>query len=128
VTNGSVVRFFHDRYDCWAREAPLMRESTLNEIGAFSLNPRLKLMLGQRANHLDFKAIMDEGRILLLDLGRSDSETNRLIGSLVVTGLELAMRRRKNRKLWNLTIDELAGNVANEGLIKTLAHIVSQGR
>jgi len=128
VTNSNVVEFFHDRYDRWGREAPLMRESTLNKIGAFSLNPRLKLMLGQRANHLDFRAIMDEGKILLLDLGHSDGETNRLIGSLVVTGLELAMRRRRNRKLWNLTIDEFAGYVANEGSVKTLAHVFSEGR
>jgi hypothetical protein len=105
-----------------------MRESTLNKIGAFSLNPRLNLMLGQKANHLDFRAIMDEGKILLLDLGRSDGETNRLIGSLVVTGLELAMRRRRNRNLWNLTIDEFAGYVANEGSVKTLAHVFSEGR
>jgi hypothetical protein len=105
-----------------------MRESTLNKIGAFSLNPRLKLMLGQKANHLDFRAIMDEGKILLIDLGHSDGETNRLIGSLMVTGLELAMRRRQNRKLWNLTIDEFAGYVANEGSVKTLAHVFSEGR
>jgi hypothetical protein len=71
---------------------------------------------------------MDEGKILLLDLGRSDGETNRLIGSLVLTGLELAMRRRRNRKLWNLTIDEFAGYVANEGSVKTLAHVFSEGR
>jgi hypothetical protein len=125
VTDANVVEFFHDR---WGREAPLMRESTLNKIGAFSLNPRLKLMLGQKTNHLDFRAIMDESKILLLDLGRSDSETNRLIGSLVVTGLELAMRRRRNRKLWNLTIDEFAGYVANEGSVKTLTHVFSEGR
>jgi len=105
-----------------------MRESTLNKIGAFSLNPRLKLMLGQKANHLDLRAIMDEGKILILDLGRSDGETSRLIGSLVVTGLELAMRRRRNRKLWNLTMDEFAGYVANEGSVKTLAHVFSEGR
>ena len=128
VTDGNVVEFFHDRYDRWGREAPLMRESTLNKIGAFSLNPRLKLMLGQKANHLDFRAIMDEGKILVLDLGHSDSETNRLIGSLVVTGLELAMRRRQNREPWNLTIDEFAGYVANEGSVKTLAHVFSEGR
>jgi hypothetical protein len=102
VTDASIVEFFHDRYDRCGREAPVMRESTLNKIGAFSLNPRLQLMLGQKANHLDFRAIMDEGKILLLDLGRSDGETNRLIGSLVVTGLEMAMRRRRNRRLWNL--------------------------
>jgi len=105
-----------------------MRESTLNKIGAFGLNPRLKLMLGQKENHLDFREIMDEGKVLLLNLGHSDGETNRLIGSLVVTGLELAMRRRKKRKLWNLTIDEFAGYVANEGSIKTLAHVFSEGR
>jgi hypothetical protein len=105
-----------------------MRESTLNKIGAFSLNPRLKLMLGQPENNLDFRAIMDEGKILLLDLGRSDGETNHLIGNLVTTGLELAMRRRKTRELWNLTIDEFAGYVANEGSTKTLAHVFSEGR
>jgi hypothetical protein len=92
-------------------------------------------MLGQRSNHLDFQAIMDEGKVLLLDLGRSDGETNRPICSLVVTGLELAMRRRRNRKLCNLTIDEFAGYVANEGSIKALAlrlrsgqaHVFSEG-
>ena len=128
VTDNNVIEFFHDRYDRWGREAPVLRESTLNKIGAFSLNPRLKLMLGQKANHLDFRAIMDKGKILILDLGHCDSETNRLIGSLVVTGLELAMRRRRNRNLWNLTIDEFAGYVANEASVKTMTHYFSEGR
>jgi hypothetical protein len=128
VTDRHVVEFWQDRYDRWGREAPLMRESTLNKVGAFQLNPRLKLMLGQRANHLDFRRIMDEGHILLVDLGRSDSETNRLIGSLIVTGFELAMRRRQQQHLFNLTIDEFAGYVANEGSATTLAHVFSEGR
>lgn len=128
VNDHSVIEFFHDRFDRWGREAPLMRESVLNKIGAFNLNPRLKLMLGQKANHLNFREIMDEGKILILDLGRCDTETNRLIGSLVVTGLEMAMRRRTNDRLWNLTIDEFAGYVANEGSAKTLAHVLSEGR
>lgn len=128
VDEHSVVEFFHDRYDRWGREAPVMRESTLNKIGAFSLNPRLRLMLGQPDNHLDFQAIMDERKVLLLDLGRSDGETNRLIGSLVTTGLERAMRRRRKDHLWPLVIDEFANYVANEGSIKTLAHVFSEGR
>jgi len=41
VADSSIVEFFHDRYDQWGREAPLLRESTLNKIGAFSLNARL---------------------------------------------------------------------------------------
>lgn len=128
VNDQSVIEFFHDRFDRWGREAPLLRESVLNKIGAFNLNPRLKLMLGQKANNLNFRLIMDEGKILILDLGHCDTETNRLIGSLVVTGLEMAMHRRTNGRLWNLTIDEFAGYVANEGSAKTLAHVLSEGR
>lgn len=128
VADQSVIEYFHDRYDKWGREAPILRESILNKVGAFSLNPRLKLMLGQPENHLDFCKIMDEGKILILDLGHCDGETNRLIGSLVVTGLELAMRRRRKRYLWNLTIDEFSGYVANEGSTKTLSHVFSEGR
>jgi hypothetical protein len=89
VNDRTVVELFHDRYDPWGREAPLMRESTLNKVSAFSLNPRLKLMLGQKTNRLNFRAALDEGKILLLDLGRPDEETNRLIDNLVVTDVEL---------------------------------------
>lgn len=128
VSESSVVEFFHDRYDRWGKEAPVMRESTLNKIGAFSLNPRLRVMLGQKENHLNFAEIMDKGIVLLLDLGHCDGETNKLIGTLVTTGLERAMRRRKKRTLWNLTIDEFSGYVANEGSVQTLAHVFSEGR
>jgi hypothetical protein len=123
-----LTAFFHDRYEQWGRDGAVMRESTLNKVTALSINPYLEIMLGQQENHLDFRAIMDEGKILLLSLGNSDPETRRLIGSLVVTGLELAMRRRQNRNLWNLTIDEFAGYVANEGSAQTLEHVLSEGR
>lgn len=128
VSEPSVIEFFRDRYERWGREAPMMRESTLNKVGAFSLNPRLKMMLGQTENHLDFQKIMDDEKILIMDLGRADGETNRLIGSLVTTGLERAMRRRRRDNLWSLTIDEFAGYVANEGSAKTLSHVFSEGR
>ena len=48
--------------------------------------------------------------------------------ALIENGLELTMRRRRNRKLWNLTIDKFAGYVAREGSVKTLAHVFSEGR
>ena len=105
-----------------------MRESSLNKVTALSINPYLEVMLGQSENRLDFRAIMDEGKILLLDLGHLDPETDRLIGSLVMTGFELAMRRRQNRKFFSLMIDEFAGYVANEGSAMTLAHVFSEGR
>ncbi len=128
VHDHSVIEFFHDRFDHWAKDAAYLKESTLNKVAAFSMNPRLKIMLGQKENRLDFRSIMDNGRILLLDLGHCDIETGRLIGSLVVVGLEMAMRRRKRSNLWNLVLDEFASYCANEGSEKTLAHVFSEGR
>jgi len=121
-----LTSFFHDRYDQW--KDPVMRESTLNKATALSINPYLKVMLGQRENHLDFRAIQDEKKILLVSLGNCDPETRHLIGSLFVTGIELAMRRRRKRNLWNLTIDEFSGYVAQEGSAETLEHVLSEGR
>ncbi len=123
-----LTSFFHDRYDQWGREAPVMRESTLNKVTAFAINPYLEVMLGQRENHLDLKKIMDEGNIFLLNLGNLDTETNRFLGSLVMTSFELAMRRREQTSLWPLTIDEFAQYMANEGSVTTLAHILSEAR
>jgi len=52
LTDDNVIEFHHDRHDREGREALVLRESTLNKIDVFSLNPRLKLMLGHTTNHL----------------------------------------------------------------------------
>jgi hypothetical protein len=126
--NPQITSFFHDRFDRWGREAPMMRESTLNKVTALSINPYLEIMLGQPKNNLDLKALMDEGKIFLLNLGHLDTETNRLLGSLIMTSFELAMFRRENTNLYPLTIDEFASYMANDGSVTTLAHILSQAR
>src|SRR5258708_24586277 len=124
-----LTAFFHDRFDQWnKREAPMMLESSLNKITALSINPYLEAMLGQKENRLNLKEVMDSGKILLLNLGHLDTETNRFLGSLVMTSFELAMRRRETDRLWPLTIDEFAQYMANEGSVTTLAHILSEAR
>jgi len=65
-----------------------MIESVLNKVTAFTFNPHLKRLLGASENRLNFRKIMDEGTTLIVDLGRCDGETRRLIGSLIVTGME----------------------------------------
>ena len=131
VSNPEVVSFFRDRYDRWGREQPLMTESLLNKTSALVLNPRLRLILGQRENGLNFREIMDEGKVLIIDLGRCDGETRRLLGSLIVTGLEQAALSRKGTKErppFYLFIDEFQDYCANEGSIQTLAKILSECR
>ena len=95
VTNPEVTRFFRTRYDRWGREQALIVESALNKVGALVINPQLRLILGQRENALPFRRLMDEGRVLICDLGRTDGETRRLLGSLIVTGFEQAALTRQ---------------------------------
>ncbi len=133
VSNPEVVSFFHERYDKWGRDAPVMRESTLNKVAAFAFNPYLRLILGHPENKLDLRKVMDEGKVLLVDLGRCDGETRRLLGSLLVTGLEQAAVSRQNipkhlRRPCYAYIDEFQDFAANPGSVKSLAQILSECR
>ena len=127
-----LVAFWTERYEKWGRETPLMVESILNKVTAFTLNPQLRLLLGAEDNGLDFRRIMDEGRVLIVNLGRCDAETRRLIGSLIVTGLEQAARARRDqrerRRPFYFCIDEFQDFCANDGAAQTLAQILSECR
>jgi hypothetical protein len=132
VVDPELISFFHDCFDKWGREGPLMIESTLNKVSAFSFNPHLRRLLGATENRLDFRAIMDRGQVLLVDLGNCDGETRRLVGSLVVTGLEMAALSRKDsrgaRRPFYLFLDEFQDFCAGDGTAKTLAQILSECR
>jgi hypothetical protein len=54
-------------------------------------------VMGASENRLDFKAMMDEGKVLIVDLGNCNGETRRLVGSLIVTGIEMAALSRKDQ-------------------------------
>jgi hypothetical protein len=109
-----------------------MIESILNKVTAFTFNPQLRLILGASENKLDFRRIMDEGKVLLVDLGRCDAETRRLVGSLIVAGFEQAARSRKDkgieRRPFYFCIDEFQDFCANDGAAQTLAQILSECR
>jgi hypothetical protein len=133
VTNSEVVHFFHERYDRWGREAPILRESTLNKVAAFAFNPHLRRVLGQTENHLNLRRLMDEGKVLLVDLGRCDGETRRLLGSLLVTSLEQAAMSRQElppakRRPYYAYIDEFQDFTATSGSSMSLAQILSECR
>ncbi len=132
VHEPQVVEFFRTRFDQWGRETPTMIESVLNKVTAFTLNPHLRRCLGATENWLDFRQIMDSQKVLLVDLGNCDGETRRLVGSLVVTGMEMAALSRKDRaevrQPFYLFLDEFQDFCANEGAAKTLAQILSECR
>ncbi len=131
VENLDIIDFFHSRFDRWGREAPLMIESTLNKVNAFTLNDQLRLILGQRRT-LNLRQIMDEGLALIVNLGNCAEETARLLGSLLTTKIQQAAlsRRdislRENRRPVYLYLDEFQIFVSHEGGVKTFSRMLSE--
>src|SRR5439155_25404052 len=85
--NPQVLKFWkdfdelpkHDRYE--------RTESTANKLRRFSNDPVMQGIFGQTANSLDFRAIIDEGKIVILDLSRIGLYNAAFIGAFVVWGI-----------------------------------------
>jgi hypothetical protein len=127
VRDPQVLEFFANRFDQWGRGATI--ESVLNKVTAFTLNPHLRRCLGASKNVLDFRHLMDTGKVLIVNLGNCDDETRRLIGSLITTGMEqAASTRAPERRHFYLYLDEFQDFCANDGGAKTLAQTLSECR
>src|SRR5215213_446022 len=93
-----VVTFFTHQYDKWGREQAIFGSPVLNQLSAFLFKPQVRLMLGATENKLDFREIIDSGQVLIVNLGGfHDEETQRLLGSLLVTSLEQAAFSRSTQ-------------------------------
>ncbi|MGA7193345.1 MAG: type IV secretion system DNA-binding domain-containing protein [Anaerolineales bacterium] len=127
------LTFFRNEFDKWGRDRPHMIGSTTNKISALTDNPSLFYMLSQKENHLNIQKIMDEGKVLLVDLGDCDDETKRLLGTLIVTGFEQAALSRsrtsmEQRKPFYLYIDEFQDFACHPGAAETFSQMLSQVR
>lgn len=128
-----LFQFFHQRFDKWGTEAPLMIESLLNKITAFTLNPYLKPLLGAHNNRLPIRQLMDEGKIILVNLRTPEEETRNLLGSLLMTQFEQAALSRAElpkdkRRPFFLVVDEFQKFAATAGSVATIAEILSECR
>jgi hypothetical protein len=125
--------FFHNEFERWGRERAIMMGSTTNKVSALTDNPSIFYMLGQKENHLNIRRIMDQGKVLLVDLGDCDDETKRLFGTLIVTGFEQAALSRaraplETRKPYYLYIDEFQDFACHPGAAETFSQMLSQVR
>lgn len=73
----------------------------LNKIGAFLTDPLLHSILTGKRNSFDLRRIMDEGKILVVNLakGKLGEGPGALLGSLLVSNLSLAGLQRADRPL-----------------------------
>jgi hypothetical protein len=100
VTNDVVLDFWQTEY---ARYSPAFRAVVVaplqNKLGALLTDPILRRILTEERAQLDLRRLMDEGRILIvnLDKGRIGEGPASLLGSLLVSHLSLAGLSRSNQ-------------------------------
>jgi hypothetical protein len=93
VTNEQVRSFWRDEFKNYN---PRYRQEAIapiqNKVGAFLTDPRLHRMLTEPPVDLHFRRIMDEGKILIVNLakGQLGEDSANLLGALLVTTLALA--------------------------------------
>jgi len=102
----------------------------LNKVGQFTASPIIRNIVGQPKSSIDFSEVMNTGKILLVDLstGKIGEVNSELIGSLIITKLQLAAMQRaflpeEERKDFYLYVDEFQ-NFATD----SFATILSEAR
>jgi type IV secretory pathway TraG/TraD family ATPase VirD4 len=67
-----------------------------NKIGHFVTNPTLRRIIAEPRSTLDLRRVLDQGKVLLVSLskGRIGEDASTLLGSLVVTALQIAAQSR----------------------------------
>lgn len=101
--------------------------STINRMMEFLASPIIRNIIGQIESAIDFRKIMEEGYILLVNLAASDkiSDDNaRLLGALIVNDLFMkAKARPQGSRPFYLYIDECARFINED-----IARILDEGR
>jgi type IV secretory pathway TraG/TraD family ATPase VirD4 len=100
------------KYSVWMRSEAV--SPILNKVGQFLSNLPLRNVVGQRTkSSLDFRKIMDEGQVLVVNLakGKIGEDNCSLLGAMLVTKIHLAAISRadlpeQERRSFYLFVDE----------------------
>src|SRR5437879_1730725 len=114
VQNAQVRRFWLREYQSYpARFRAEAIAPIQNKVGEFLVNPILRRIVGQPKSVFDLRQVMDEGKILLVNLakGKIGEDTAALLGAMLVTKISLAALSRAdvpegNRRDFYLYADE----------------------
>ena len=87
--------------------------SSLNKIGRFLTNPVIRNIVAQPKSSIDFRQLMDEGKVLLVNLskGKLGEDNSSLLGSVLVGKILIAALSRAEieqteRRQFHLIVDE----------------------
>lgn len=97
VYNPQVREFWLQEYESYTPHFRIEAIAPIqNKVGAFLANPLLNRILTQPRSAFDVRRIMDEGKILLVNLakGKIGEDTAALLGALLVARIEMAALSR----------------------------------
>ncbi|TAL49412.1 hypothetical protein EPN83_00680 [Patescibacteria group bacterium] len=134
ITDPAVRAFWVDEFakytDRYTQEAT---PAIQNKVGQFISNPLVRNIIGQPRSTFDFRKVMDEGKVFIINLSKGRvGETNaNLLGSMLITKIYLAALSRADASesllaglpSFNLFVDEFQ-SFANE----SFADILSEAR
>lgn len=126
-----VKHFWKEEFAKYSQQFQVQTVAAIqNKVGQFVTNPLVRNILGQSKSAIDMKKVMDEGKILIVNLskGKIGEDNMALIGAMVITKLQLtAMARAKESNKdfrdFFLYVDEFQ-NFATE----SFATILSEAR
>ncbi len=130
--NDPIVKvFWEDEYTKYSSSFQVEAISPIqNKVGQFLSNSLIRNIIGQVKSTIDIGEIMDNQKILLMNLskGRMGEDASALLGSMMITRIQLAAMERvsipeQDRKDFYLYVDEFQ-NFATE----SFANILSEAR
>lgn len=100
--------------------------STLNRLGKIVNNPLLRISLCQRANPVDFKDLLANHRLILINLSKTTigDEASRFLGAMLFARIWLAiLQRGVSKQHTYLFVDEFQNFVT-----PSIAHVLTEAR
>lgn len=131
VTDPMVKSFWLTEYARYTQRYEVEATAAIqNKVGQFISNPLIRNLIGQIKSTIDMRDIMDKEKIFIMDLskGRIGEDNSHLLGSLLITRLQLAAMSRvdipeEDRKDFYLYVDEFQNFVT-----ESFANILSEAR
>lgn len=115
VTNLHTQSFWKNEFD---KYSPALRSEAitpiLNKTGVFLTSVPLRNIVGQKTRGFKMQQVLDEGKILIANLSKGEigEEASSLLGSILITSIQLAAlfrstQKEEDRKPFYLYVDEM---------------------
>lgn len=131
IKDRNILDFWYKEFDKYSPK--FQSEATspiLNKIGVFSSSKILRSVVGQKKKGVNFQRILDEGKILIVNLGKGKlgEDVSALLGSMLVNAIQLealyrARTEEQSRKPFYLYVDECHSFITN-----SFADILAESR